>query len=285
MLNRTSSTAPLVVLAALTLVSASAFAQERGQGRQGRRDRTGQESSGRAVPRGQAGNDTQPRQEATAPSAEAGQQTVTPRGSGRESASAGRANGRNGVAQRAVPRQSIAPRGGSSRDLYSSRDNYSARGYSSRGRDGRYYRDSRRSVYSPRYGYVPRYRQRPYVFRPRFSIGFGIFAGYPVPYSYSYPYPIPVYGYRAPRAPVIVGPGSPYYGAVALEINPADAEVYVDGSYAGYAGEFDGTQQPLTLAAGTHRIEVQAPGYAPLIIDVQVQPGQVIPYRGDMRPY
>ena len=123
------------------------------------------------------------------------------------------------------------------------------------------------------------------MFRPRFSIGFGIFAGYPVPYTYSYPYPIAVYGYRAPRAPVIVGPGSPDYGAVALEINPIDAEVYVDGSYAGNVGDFDGSQQPLTLTAGTHRVEVQAPGYAPLVIDVQVQPGQVIPYRGDLQPY
>ena len=59
----------------------------------------------------------------------------------------------------------------------------------------------------------------------------------------------------------------------------------MDGSYAGYAGDFDGTQQPLTLDPGTHRVEVQAPGYAPLVIDVQVQPGQVIPYRGDLQPY
>ena len=132
---------------------------------------------------------------------------------------------------------------------------------------------------------VPRPYYRPYVFRPRFSIGFGIFAGYPVPYTYSYPYPIAVYGYRAPRAPVIVGPGSPVYGAVSLEITPIDAEVYVDGSYAGNVGDFDGSRQPLTLTAGTHRVEVQAPGYAPLVIDVQVQPGQVIPYRGDLQPY
>jgi hypothetical protein len=123
------------------------------------------------------------------------------------------------------------------------------------------------------------------VFRPRLSIGFGIFAGYPVPYTYSYPYPIAVYGYRAPVAPVVVGPGSPYYGGVALEITPIDGEVFVDGSYAGYVGDFDGTRQPLTLTAGTHRVEVQAPGYEPLVVDVMVQPGQVIPYRGDLRPY
>ena len=83
----------------------------------------------------------------------------------------------------------------------------------------------------------------------------------------------------------MVGPGSPYYGGVALEMGPYDADVFVDGNYAGKVEDFDGTSQPLTLVAGTHRIEVQAPGYAPLIFDVTVQAGQVIPYRGDLRPY
>jgi hypothetical protein len=126
---------------------------------------------------------------------------------------------------------------------------------------------------------------RPYVFRPHLSISFGIFAGYPVPYNYSYPYPIAVYGYRAPRGPVVVGPGSSLYGGVALEIAPYDADVFVDGNYAGKVEDFDGTYQPLTLVYGTHRIEVQAPGLAPLVFDVTVQPGQVIPYQGELRPY
>ena len=144
---------------------------------------------------------------------------------------------------------------------------------------GRYY-------YNPSHVYVaPRVYSRPYAFRPSFSIGFGIFAGYPVPYSYRYAAPIVVYGYRAPRVPVYVAPGSPLYGGVALEVGPFDADVFVDGSYAGHVEDFDGSVQPLTLVAGTHRIEVQAPGYAPLVFDVTIQPGQVIPYRGDLRPF
>jgi hypothetical protein len=147
--------------------------------------------------------------------------------------------------------------------------------------------------YSPRYSprvyspgvYAPRSYYRPYVFRPRYSIGFGIFLGYPVPYTYSYPYPIEVYGYGAPRNEVYVTPGSTSYGGVALEITPSDAEVFVDGEYAGHVEDFDGTTQPLTLTPGTHRIEVQAPGYEPMSVDVGVQPGQVIPYRGDLRRY
>ena len=72
---------------------------------------------------------------------------------------------------------------------------------------------------------------------------------------------------------------------MALEIAPYDADVFVDGSYAGKVEDFDGTYQPLTLAYGTHRIEVQAQGLVPLVFDVTIQPGQVIPYRGELRPY
>ena len=148
----------------------------------------------------------------------------------------------------------------------------------------RYDRDHRAYAYTPRV-YAPRSYYRPYVFRPRVSIGFGIFAGYPVPYAWRYSDPIYVYGYHAPRAPVYFTPGMSLYGGVALEMSPYDADVFVDGGYAGKVADFDGTTQPLTLAAGTHRIEVQASGYAPLVFDVVVEGGQVIPYRGDLRPY
>ncbi len=154
-------------------------------------------------------------------------------------------------------------------------------------RDDRRHDEERRD-YGRSYGYrggyyAPRAYYRPYVFRPRVSIGFGIFAGYPVPFSYRFAAPIIVYGYGAPRAPVYVTPEA--YGGVALEIGPSDADVFVDGNYAGHVADFDGTTEPLTLVPGTHRIEVQAPGYAPLVFDVTVQPGQVIPYRGDLRPF
>jgi len=138
--------------------------------------------------------------------------------------------------------------------------------------------------YAPQYGYGVRGYYRPYAFRPRLSIGFGIFAGYPVPYAYSFPYPVEVYGYAAPRGPVMVTPGSNVYGGVALEITPNDAAVYVDGNYAGLVRDFDGSTQPLTLTGGSHRIDVEAEGFAPLTFDVGVQPGQVIPYRGDLQP-
>ena len=282
-----------VVVLSIALLPTLSFGQEHEQKRRREGAGTKQEagSAERAQPRVQV---APPRTEAAPPRAEA----APPRTGGRRDA--GRSRG-EGEVQRAVPRNEavprseaqaprgdrpsvvdprVAPRSGSDRrGGYERRDGY--RSYD----NSRRYDNRSRYSYAPRFGYGSRPYYRPYVFRPRFSIGFGIFSGYPVPYSYSYPYPISVFGYRAPVAPVIIGPGSPLYGGISLEITPYDADVWVDGTWAGRVEDFDGTSQPLTLVPGTHRIELQAPGYAPLVMDVAVQPGQVIPYRGDMRPY
>lgn len=138
-----------------------------------------------------------------------------------------------------------------------------------------------RPYYHP-YRVAP-YYSGAYFFRPHTRMSFGIFLGYPVPY-FAYPYPVPVYGYEAPPAPVVMGPTSTQYGGVSLEITPADASVYVDGDYAGLAGDFDGTRQPLTMTDGRHHLEIDAPGYQPWTFDVDVNPGQVVPYRGDLQP-
>jgi len=252
-------------LLTMGLVGTPAFAQERDNKRreaareaqqQGRAPQ--QAAPARGAEQSRARREEAPRVQApvTAPQAprvERREETVAPRAESRNSAGVGRA----------VPRTT---------PLYDRRDGE------------RYDRDHRAYGYTPRV-YAPRSYYRPYVFRPRLSIGFGIFAGYPVPYAWRYSDPIYVYGYRAPRAPVYITPGLSYYGGVALEMSPYDADVFVDGTYAGKVAEFDGTTQPLTLVAGTHRIEVQALGYAPLVFDVVVEGGQVIPYRGDLRPY
>jgi hypothetical protein len=280
MLKTPSITAPLALLAAFTFMSTPSYAQER---EHGRRNSSGQESNGRtserAQPRAQAPAQAPPRQ----PQAQSQRERVEgPRVERR----------RDTGGERAVPRaEVIAPRYGQVPDRRYGHDPDRRYDHVPDGRYApryepryapRYYAPR---YYSPRYGVGVRNYYRPYLFRPRVSIGLGLFMGYPEPYAYSYPYPITVYGYQAPAAPVVVGPGSPYYGGVALEITPYDADVYVDGSYTGRVEDFDGSSQPLTLAAGTHRIEIQAPGYAPLVVDVAVQAGQIIPYRGDLQPY
>ncbi len=74
-------------------------------------------------------------------------------------------------------------------------------------------------------------------------------------------------------------------GGVRLKIRPRDAQVFVDGYYAGRVDDFDGTFQSLRLEAGGHKIEVRMPGFEDLELDVHVQPGRTITLaRNSCRP-
>ena len=67
-----------------------------------------------------------------------------------------------------------------------------------------------------------------------------------------------------------------------LKVNPKDAEVYVDGYYAGIVDDFDGIWQQLRLDDGGYHIEIRKPGMTTLTFDVRVQPGRTITYRGEL---
>jgi hypothetical protein len=73
-------------------------------------------------------------------------------------------------------------------------------------------------------------------------------------YGFQYPWgpygPYPYGGYR-------IDPGA----AVRLEVTPKEAEVYVDGYYAGVVDDFDGTFQRLRVEPGEHEIELYLDGY------------------------
>jgi hypothetical protein len=135
---------------------------------------------------------------------------------------------------------------------------------------------------------------RPYYsFRSRFSLGLGLYVGYPVafpywydPYAYAYDYP----GYVSPDYASPYGyPDSSYetstqagYGGLSFDIQPADAGVYIDGTYVGIVTDFGPDQAPLTLTAGRHHVELRAQGCDPMSFDITTVPGQVIPYQGTM---
>jgi hypothetical protein len=258
---------PATLLAAATLMAVPAFAGQQHGHPEGRRGASAPQARGQAQPHAQAA--PAPRPQGAAP------------GAGRAQGYAPRYNGQNNaVVGQAVPRGAVAPRYAPN---YNNGSYHNAPNY-------RYAPNYHYAPYAPRYYaphaygygyYAPRYYGPGYVFTPHLSIGFGFWAGYPVPYSYAYPYPVPVYGYAQPQT-VVVNPGSSY-GGISFQVTPYEADVYVDGNYAGHASDFDGSKQPMTLAAGQHHIEIVANGYQTSSFDVNVQAGQIIPYQGDLQ--
>jgi hypothetical protein len=170
-------------------------------------------------------------------------------------------------------------------------------------------------------GFRGRSFYRPYYsFRPRVSLGFGLWMGYPVSYPYSYGSPYdygypsvdpyayeaaPSYGYPAqpygspsqpsgypasnyppqqpPAADMQRGGDQSAPGGISFEITPESAAVFVDGAYMGTAGEFGASAEPLGLNTGRHRIEIRASGYRTMTFEADVKQGQVIPYQGTLQ--
>jgi len=78
------------------------------------------------------------------------------------------------------------------------------------------------------------------------------------PYPYPYPYP-----FHPPA-----DPGA----AIRLEVKPKQAEVYVDGYYAGIVDDFDGTFQRLRVPPGDHTITLYLDGYHSVTQKVYLEP-------------
>lgn len=223
----------------------------------------------------------------------------------------------NGVRAQRAPQYNGSNnwRGSGNRDQHDA----APRSYSNGGayRNDGYRNYSYRGSYD-RHGYynhvAPTRFYRPYYsFRPRFSLGFGLWAGYPVPYAYSYydpfyysapygyPYPSTPYpGYPPPSSnypqyppstypqsapdPDSIGvqPGQANTGGLSFDITPSDAEVLVDGNSVGTVDQFTANSQPLGLPAGRHQVRIEAPGFQAIVFDVNIVAGQVIPYQGSM---
>lgn len=139
---------------------------------------------------------------------------------------------------------------------------------------------------------VAPYRYRSYGYGPRVSLGlyygypwgwgsFGYGWGYPY-YGYYPGYAYPGYGYGG--AYVEPGAGGGGYGGVRIDVPQKDAEVYVDGYFAGTVDDFNGRMQQLELDPGPHHLELRAPGFETVSFDVNVEPGRTITYRSALRP-
>jgi len=71
-------------------------------------------------------------------------------------------------------------------------------------------------------------------------------------------------------------------GEVRFDVTPKEAAVYDDGVYAGIVDDFNGSQH-LLLAPGRHHVELKMEGYETLEVDLIVDAGQTIRYRGMLK--
>jgi hypothetical protein len=77
-------------------------------------------------------------------------------------------------------------------------------------------------------------------------------------------------------------PDSPADATLRLKIKPSQAEVFVDGFFVGVVNDFDGMFQKLHIESGAHRIEVRAPGYETLDLDIKLTAGKTTVYQGEL---
>jgi hypothetical protein len=130
-------------------------------------------------------------------------------------------------------------------------------------------------------------RNYPYRYYPNYSRyydpwGYGSFG---LGYFYYSPWawgPYGGYGYPGYYPPY--GAYGYDVGSVRVKVSPRDAEVWVDGYYAGLVDDFDGMFQALKLDSGPYRIEIRKPGFETLSFDVRVLPERTITFRGTLRP-
>jgi len=111
-------------------------------------------------------------------------------------------------------------------------------------------------------------------------------------YAYNGLYDMPFYGVFDPFAADFGFPIAPLWttsstpaiekGVLNLDVKPHDAEVYVDGGLVGKANQFQGLFHKLRLEAGVHRVELRAPGYETLIVNVRILAGESMSYRGTL---
>jgi PEGA domain-containing protein len=95
--------------------------------------------------------------------------------------------------------------------------------------------------------------------------------------------PPPQYQYRAPAGPppaesrdpnqVQVEPGADRFGSIAVRVQPADAEVLIDGDRWEAS---NGERVLVHLSDGMHRVEVRKPGYVPYTSSVRIRTGETV---------
>jgi hypothetical protein len=102
-----------------------------------------------------------------------------------------------------------------------------------------------------------------------FSPWYGYPFGYDYPFGYAYPYP---YYYQDQSA------------ALRIEVTPRNAEVYVDGYYAGIVDDFDGVFQRLHVPPGDHEIALYLDGFRSVTQHLYLPPETTYRLKYKMEP-
>jgi hypothetical protein len=130
---------------------------------------------------------------------------------------------------------------------------------------------------------------------PRFFPCCGGFVGAPVFFPGFFPGVVHVPGYFpgfanavgsvtpswAGRSPFRRGSSAEWLGSLRLLVEPDTAQVYVDGFYVGTVANLG---RLLTLEPGPHRVELRAPAYDTVAVDIQILPTETITYRLALQP-
>jgi hypothetical protein len=72
-------------------------------------------------------------------------------------------------------------------------------------------------------------------------------------------------------------------GLLRLSVTPASAQVFIDSYFVGTVADLE-AQRALTLRAGPHRMEIRAPQYQTLTVDLLITPYEIVTYRGALEP-
>jgi hypothetical protein len=124
--------------------------------------------------------------------------------------------------------------------------------------------------YAPRY-YYP-YGYYPYGYYGGFYGSYGFGAWYS-PFYYQ-PFPPPYYGRY----------WDDMRGSLRLQVTPRDAEVFIDGYFAGTVDDFDGVFQRLHVEQGDHEVELFHPQRTSVRQKVYLQPDKTFTVKLDMAP-
>ena len=133
---------------------------------------------------------------------------------------------------------------------------------------------------------LPRIGLEPHVRRSRHSAypwNRGYTASYGWPIVYAVPQIVETHVVSQAPAPDLIDEEPPM-GRLVLDVQPASAQVFVDGYYVGTADDFNASLGGLLLETGAHRIDLAAPDHEQITFDVRIALNQFVTYQQVLKP-